>query len=72
MDINLDDLTNATHSCFMIQNFCEIHRELINPQYVTATLKYDSEFQPPTQGRCKINSNERNGKKASIYVKYFT
>ena len=44
MDINLDDLTNATHSCFIIQNFCEIHRRLINPQYVTAALKYDSDM----------------------------
>ena len=72
MDIDLDDLTYVIHSCFILQNFFEIHKEPINPQYVTATLKYDSEFQPPTHGGYKINNNEGNGKKIrNIYVKYF-
>ena len=73
MDINLDDLTYVIHSCFILYNFCEIHKEQINPQYVTAALKYDSEFQPPTHSRYKINNKEGNGKKIrNIYVKYFT
>ena len=38
MDINLDDLTYVIHSCFILHNFFEIHKEQINPQYVTAAL----------------------------------
>ena len=76
MDINLDDLKYVIHSCFILHNFCEIHKEPINPQYVTASLKYDSEFQPPTHGGYKINNNEGNSKKrrnimSSISLKHF-
>ena len=73
MDINLDDLTNVTHSCFILLNFWQIHKEQINSQYVNAAVRYDYQFQPPTQGGYRINNNERNGKKIrNIYVKYFT
>ena len=72
MDTNLDDLTYVIHSCFILHNFCEIHKEPINPQYVTAAFKHDSEFQPPTHSGYKININEGNGKKIrNIYVKCF-
>ena len=72
MDINLDDWMYVILSCFILHNSFEIHQEPINPQYVTAALKYDSEFQPPTHGGYKINNNEGNGKKIrNIYVKYF-
>ena len=73
MNVNLDDLTHVIHSCFILHNFCEIHKKPINPQYVTAALKYDSEFQPPTHSGYKINNNEGNSKRIrNIYVKYFT
>ena len=62
MQITLDDLTYVIHSCFILHNFCETHKELINLQYVTAALKYDSEFQSLTQDGCKISNNEKNGK----------
>ena len=53
--------------------FVKFHKEPVNPQYVTAALKYDSEFQSPTHSEYKINNNEGNGKKVrNIYVKYFT
>ena len=71
MDINLNDSTYVIHSCFILHNFFEIHKEPINPQYITAPLKYGSEFQPQTHGGYKINNNEGNGKKIrNIYVKY--
>ena len=44
MDINLDDLTYIIHSCFILHNFCEIHKEPINPQYVTAALNMVPNF----------------------------
>ena len=43
MDINLDDLAYI-HSCFILHNFCEIHKEPINPQYVTAALNMVPNF----------------------------
>ena len=46
MDINVDDLTYVIHSCLILHNFCEIHKEPVNSQYVTAALKYGSEFHP--------------------------
>ena len=71
MDINLNDSTYVIQSCFILHNFFEIHKEPVNPQYITAPLTYGSEFQPPTHGEYKINNNEGNGKKIrNIYVKY--
>ena len=49
MDINLDDLMYI-HSCFIFHKFCEIYKEPVHPQYVTAALKYDSQFQVSTHG----------------------
>ena len=43
MDIKLDDLAYI-HSCFIINNFCEIHKEPINPHYVTAALNIIPKF----------------------------
>ena len=40
VDIDLDDLTGITHSCFILHNFREIHKETINLKYVTAALKF--------------------------------
>ena len=66
MDINLDDLTYVIHSCFILHNFFEIHKEQINPQYVTAALKYDFEFQPPTHRGYKQQCRERQKDKKHI------
>ena len=73
LDINLDDLTYIIHPYFILHNFREVHKEKINPQCVTAALKYDSDFQLRTHSGYKINNHEGSGKKIrNIYVKYFT
>ena len=48
MDINIDNLPYVIHSCFVLHNFCEINREVINQSYVEAAKKFDLEFQPST------------------------
>ena len=48
MDINIDNLPYVIHSCFVLHNFCEINREVINQTYVEAAKKFDLEFQPST------------------------
>ena len=72
MDINIDNLPYVVHSCFVLHNFCEINREVINQSYVEAAKKFDLEFQPSTFTGYSVNSNELHGKKIrNVYVKYF-
>ena len=37
MDINIDDLKYIIHSCFILRNFYEINKEIINLSYVERT-----------------------------------
>ena len=72
MDINIDDLPYVIHSCFVLHNFCEINKEVINPSYVEVANKFDLEFQPSTFTGYSVNNNELHGKKIrNVYVKYF-
>ena len=61
MNIILDDLPYVKHACFIIHNFCKINKEQINQQYVTDALKYDAEFQPPSQGSYKKTKRKEKG-----------
>ena len=40
MDINIDDLKYIIHSCFVLRNFYEINKEIINLSYVERTKKF--------------------------------
>ena len=72
MDINLKDLPNVIYACFVLHNFCEIHKEFIHQNDVSNVLKSDAQFQPQSCGNYTINNNEGNGKAIrSIFVKYF-
>ena len=57
MDINIDDLSYVSHSCFVLHNFYEINKEVINPSHVEAAKKFDLEFQPSTFTGYAINNN---------------
>ena len=42
--INIDDLPLVIHLCFVLHNFCEINKKVINSSYVEAAKKFDFEF----------------------------
>ena len=72
MDINIDDLPYVIHSYFVLHNFCEINKEVMNPSYVGVAKKFDLEFQPATFTEYAVNTNELHGKKIrNLYAKYF-
>ena len=72
MDINLKDLPNVIYACFVLHNFCKIHKELILQNDGSKALKNDVQFQPQTYGDSLINNNEENRKAVrNTFVKYF-
>ena len=42
MDINIEDLPYIIHACFLLHNFCELHKEPVHQNLVEAVKKYDS------------------------------
>ena len=47
-DLNMDELPLINHACFIGHNFFELRKESINQHRAEAALKYDKEFQYPT------------------------
>ncbi|XP_056157048.1 putative nuclease HARBI1 [Lampris incognitus] len=47
MDINMEDLPYVVYACFVLHNYCEVHKETVSEQSVNAALQYDRDFQPP-------------------------
>ena len=60
MDINLNDLAHVIHACFILHN-CKIKNESISEQEIEATMKYDTEFQPPRQSGYDVSTTETGG-----------
>ena len=72
MDINIEDLPYVIHACFLLHNFCELHKEPAHQNLVEAAKKYDSEFQPTNKSSgYQTSNNESTGKKFRIFLKYF-
>ena len=42
MDINIENLPYIIHACFLLHNFCELHKEPVHQNLVEAVKKYDS------------------------------
>ena len=70
MDINMDDLPNVIHSCFVLHNFCEVNSEKIFEDTVQNAIRHDQDFQPSVlRNRC---CNESEGKQMrEIFKQYF-
>ena len=47
MDINLDKLLYVNYACFVLYNFCEVKKEIIGENKVSASIAFDKHFQPP-------------------------
>ena len=70
MDFNLKDLPNVIYACFVLHNFCKIHKELIYQSDVSNALKNDVQSQPQTRGNYTINDFVIHNIKYVKYVKY--
>ena len=57
MDINIEDFPQIIHACFMLHNFCELHKEPVHQNLVEAAKKYYSEFQPTSKSSEHQTSN---------------
>ena len=73
MDTKLEHLPATIHACFVLHNFCEVHKEVIHFDNVAETLAYEKEFQQLTRVyNPTVHNNERDGKQVrQIFVKYF-
>ena len=73
MDINLQELPSVIYACFVLHNFCELHKDVISNDRVFAAVNYDKEFQPPREiYRPRSDPNEAEGKEIRrVLVKYF-
>ena len=73
MDINLQELPSVIYACFVLHNFCELHKDPISNDKVSAAVNYDKEFQPPNEiHRPRSDPNETEGKEIRrVLVKFF-
>ena len=70
MDLDLDYLPVVIMSCFVLHNFCELQNEAVAQPNVDAAVRYEREFQPPTQRR-PTECNESEGRRIrSVLTKY--
>ena len=71
MDINLDDLPAVIYACFVLHNFCEVHKESVCDEQVRLAMDYElgRQFQG---SRMAVHSNETEGKRVRrVLTKYF-
>ena len=73
MDINLDELPYVIYACFVVHNFCEVKKEIIGENKVSASIAFDKHFQPPLDTNNFIaDSNEAEGKRVRrVLTEYF-
>ena len=73
MDINLDELPAVIQACFVLHNYCELNKELIDEEMVRTSICYDHEFQPHTVPKWYMtNTNRTEGKSVRrILTNYF-
>ncbi|XP_015753379.1 PREDICTED: putative nuclease HARBI1 [Acropora digitifera] len=48
IDISLDNLPNVVFACFVLHNYCEVHRETLSEEKLKESCSYEREFQPTT------------------------
>ena len=71
MDICQTSLSDVIYSCFVLHNFCELHKERVPEEHIKAAMNYDRDFQPNSSGK-RNNSGESEGKKVrDIFKLYF-
>ena len=72
MDINVAELPFVIYACFVLHNFCEANREVIDERRVSAAIQYDRDFQPPQKANnYKTGCNEVEGKRIRRVIAKF-
>ena len=74
MDIKMPDLQHVINSCFVLHNFCELHKESLADGAINTSRQCERYEQPPViASRCSLGcQDESTGKKIrNILVKYF-
>ena len=73
MDINLQELPSVIYACFVLHNFCKLHKDVISNDKVFAAINYDKEFQPPKEiYRPRSDPNEAEGEEIRrVLVEFF-
>ena len=73
MDLNLYDLPLVIIACFVLHNFCELNNKAVGQPNVDAAVRYERDFQPPTQqiSRRPTECNESEGRRIRhVLTKY--
>ena len=73
MDINIKDVASVSYACFVLHNFCELHKEVIGVDKVSSAIDSDSSYQPvASPNNFTTDCKEAGGKKIRrILTKYF-
>ena len=72
IDINLNDLPTVIYACFVLHNFCEIHKESISEDQVRSVMDDEQASQPTNQWQGPMQRNDMEGKRARrVLTKYF-
>lgn len=73
MDIIIKDVASVIYACFVLHNFCELHKEIIGDDKVSSAINYDNSFQPVVSlNNFRTDCNEAGGKKIRrILTNYF-
>jgi hypothetical protein len=72
MDINIDELPQVIHACFILHNFCEMNNDVLVQECVNRGLQYEKEFQPVHTPSFREQSTEAVSKDIqNAFVKFF-
>uniref|UniRef100_A0A667XT45 Putative nuclease HARBI1 n=1 Tax=Myripristis murdjan TaxID=586833 RepID=A0A667XT45_9TELE len=63
MDINMEDLPFVIYACFVLHNYCEVHKETVSEQSLNSALQFDRGFQPPSTAAGVRTDNETEGER---------
>lgn len=63
MDINLNELPLVIYACFVLHNYCEANKDMMDENTVTEVIQQDKDNQPATQtyhrADCMTSEGER-------------
>uniref|UniRef100_A0A3Q2VJY0 Putative nuclease HARBI1 n=1 Tax=Haplochromis burtoni TaxID=8153 RepID=A0A3Q2VJY0_HAPBU len=63
MDINLNELPLVIYACFVLHNYCEVNKDMMDENTVTEVIQQDKDNQPATQtyhrADCMTSEGER-------------
>ena len=55
----MDDLPYVIYAYFVLHNFCELNRESLGEECITANILYDREFQPQLDPTARVQDDRR-------------